>query len=103
MNAYTDFISELNRNAYTIVYFTGKSCSVCHSLLPKLKTLVEDKFKDARFIVVDVQETPEISGQLCVFTVPFILVFHFEKEVLRIRGNNALTIIENEIDRAMIK
>lgn len=100
---YDQFQQELRQSEYSVLYFQGKGCSVCHALLPKIENLVKSRFPEVKLHVIDLQEDPEISGQLCVFTVPFILVFNYDKECARIRGNNALTIIEKEIRHAIEK
>lgn len=64
-----------------VVYFSSEPCSVCHSVLPKLISLIDNYA--VSFVKIKADTQPEICGQLLVFTVPTILVFYDGKEILR--------------------
>lgn len=64
-----------------ILYFSSKSCSVCHAVFPQLMDLIQDH--PIQVAKVDVEEQMESAGQLMVFTVPTILIFQEGKEILR--------------------
>ena len=64
-----------------ILYFTSQDCNVCHAVFPKLMNLIDPQSIEVANISVN--EQVEIAGQLLVFTVPTILIFHEGKEILR--------------------
>jgi len=64
-----------------ILYFTSQDCNVCHAVFPKLMNLIDPQSIEVANISVN--EHVEITGQLLVFTVPTILIFHEGKEILR--------------------
>ena len=57
------------------------NCSVCEGLLPQVKAFQADF--PYPFYIVNVAKTPEIAGQLSLFTAPVVLLFNEGKEYVR--------------------
>jgi len=64
-----------------ILYFSSQDCNVCQAVFPKLMNLIDSQLIKVAKIYID--EHVEIAGQLLVFTVPTILIFHEGREILR--------------------
>ena len=63
------------------MYFSSDSCNVCHSVFPRLLDLMKDV--DFPIGKIDVNKNIEIAGQHLVFSIPSILIFNEDTEVLR--------------------
>ena len=81
VNSKSELDALINDSKPVILYFCSETCNVCHSVLPKLISIIEDL--PVSFIKVKADIQPEICGQLLVFTVPTILIFYEGKEILR--------------------
>jgi len=66
-----------------LLYFTGKTCNVCHALKPKLLTSVEENFPEVKLRVIDVEEETMVAGQHMVFTLPVVIIKYSGKEMYR--------------------
>lgn len=64
-----------------VMLFQTESCGVCPAIEPRLKDLLEDY--GLSYIAIDAGKYPEIAGQHQVFTVPTILVWSENREILR--------------------
>ncbi len=64
-----------------MLYFTTPDCAVCHAFLPKLLEAVEPY--EIGVVHVDASKYPELAGQHQVFTVPTVIVWADNKEMLR--------------------
>lgn len=82
-----------------LIYFTAPSCSVCESLLPKLKCLMGEKYQDIELQVIDVMRCPELAADLGVFTVPVVILTIEDKENERWIRSFGLIEIEGKLDR----
>lgn len=70
----TEIFEKIAKSPNLLVYFSFPGCSVCHALRPKIEKLLES-FAHVEFLYVNTHETPEVSGQYLVFTVPTIILF----------------------------
>lgn len=64
-----------------LLYFSTPNCSVCHAMLPKLLSALQDK--PTPIIEIDASVYPKIAGQQRIFVAPTVLVFYEGKEILR--------------------
>jgi len=71
----------LAKDKNQVLYFTTPNCSVCHAFLPKLLKALESYEID--LIKVDASKYPEMAGQHRIFTVPTVIVWAEDKEMLR--------------------
>ncbi|WP_026450330.1 thioredoxin family protein [Aequorivita capsosiphonis] len=65
------------------VYFSAHNCGVCHALRPKVEALFSKEFPAAKFIHIEIDKSPGVSGEYGVFSAPTLLVFFEGKEFLR--------------------
>jgi thioredoxin-like negative regulator of GroEL len=62
------------------LYLTRESCGPCHAVWPRVRTLFEN---DPRWKLerIDADASPELAGQLLVFSVPaLILILHGQEQ-----------------------
>lgn len=69
-------------NSFCLIYVSRKDCSVCHSLLPQIDHVLK-QFPAVKAIHVDADIVPEVASEFTIFTVPALLVFVNQKEVIR--------------------
>src|SRR5690554_1300720 len=65
------------------VYFSAPNCGVCHALRPKIEELFSEKFPSVKFVHVQIDKSPGISGEYSVFSAPTLLVIFEGNEFLR--------------------
>ncbi len=65
----------------TAVYLTTPGCGPCAAVRPWAEELFADPAWD--WVVVDTTSSPDIAGQLLVFSHPTLLLFAGEREVHR--------------------
>ncbi|WP_394907152.1 thioredoxin family protein [uncultured Mesonia sp.] len=82
-----------------LLYFSGKQCSVCHSLKPKIRAAVTENFPKMEFLEIAAEMHPEIAAHFQVFQVPCLLVFFNQKEYIRKGGNVSVHVFINEVER----
>ncbi len=73
----------LKDNIGVLVYFSNETCNVCKVLKPQIIDMLKEKYPKIPFYYVDISETPEISAQSQVFTIPTIVVYFDAKETIR--------------------
>jgi len=76
------FNDELKVTQIVGAYFTAPDCNVCESVRPEIIKQFET-LPDTNLIFVDCTESPDISGQYLVFTVPTLILFLEGKEFQR--------------------
>lgn len=82
-----------------IYYFTSTSCSVCKSLKPQIKNMVDNLFSEIVFEEYNIDENPEISGQKRIFSVPTIIIEVEGKEHLRFNRNLSIKELKDKTAR----
>ncbi len=87
----------LKTNRAVLLYFSGKACSVCHVLRPKIEDSLKENFPLIKPILVE--DSLEISTYFTVFSNPTIIVFFEGKEFKRYGRNISLDIFNSEINR----
>ncbi|SHE78688.1 Thioredoxin [Marinitoga hydrogenitolerans DSM 16785] len=79
-------------------YFANKTCRTCKGLWPKVEKLMKENKIELEYI--DVEEKPEISGQMLVFSVPtLVFIDEDNKEINRFYRNFGMQEIQAFIDR----
>lgn len=99
VNGKSELDELINDGKPIVLYFSSETCNVCHSVLPKLISIIGDL--PVLFIKVKADMQPEICGQLLVFTVPTILIFYEGKEILRESRFIDFNNIEKMLDRVI--
>ncbi|WMT39043.1 thioredoxin family protein [Paenibacillus sp. D2_2] len=72
----------IKEHGLSFLYVSRPDCSVCHAILPKLRSLL-DHFPQMELGQVNALEVEEIAGGLSIFTAPTLLLFVDGKEYLR--------------------
>tara|TARA_R110002050_G_scaffold166306_1_gene296791 strand:- start:283 stop:657 length:375 start_codon:yes stop_codon:yes gene_type:complete len=65
------------------VYFSAPNCGVCEALRPKVEEMLTSQFPAIKYVHVQIEKAPDISGTFGVFSAPTLLVFFEGKEFLR--------------------
>lgn len=91
------FQSEKASNEMALFYFSHDECNVCRVLKPKVDELVSEKFPNVKMYYVNTKQTPEVSGQFSIFSVPTILVFIDGRENIRKSRNIGLAELEDAL------
>ena len=94
----SEIFEKIEKTPNTLVYFSFPGCSVCVALLPKIEKLVKS-FADVEFLYVNTHETPEVSGQYLVFTVPTVILFSKGAEQKRWSRVFSVEDVESTLDR----
>ena len=80
-------------------YFTAQTCSVCDSLLPKIKSMLNQNFPQILLEVHSIEEQPKITAEFGVFTVPVALFTIDGKESERWVRSFGVVEIEEKLKR----
>jgi thiol-disulfide isomerase/thioredoxin len=70
----------VKRDKLSFIYFKNDKCSVCDSLFPQLKSII-DNWEEELF-VIDCNLNPEIAAQNLVLSVPALKVFYNNLELI---------------------
>src|SRR6056297_82944 len=90
--------SFIKSNNKCLIYFSSPSCSVCKSLLPKIKKLIKN-YESIKMAYVNIKDVPAVGGKYSIFTMPTILFFINGKETLRESRFISITDLKYKIER----
>ena len=90
--------SEITQSLGVLVYFSNDVCNVGKALMPKIELLVNEKFPRLNMVQVNTKETPDISAQHMIFTVPCIVVYMGGKEFLRESRNISVEALSSKLE-----
>ncbi len=82
-----------------LAYFSTDECNVCKILKPKIGELIQKQFPEIKLLYVNISETPDISAQQRIFSVPTICIYFDSKESIRKSRNISVSELEVEISR----
>ncbi len=89
----------LRSHPAVLVLFGSATCGACTALKPKLQMLLQDRFPLLVPVYVDCEQSPKLSAQEGVFTLPVVRVyFEGQRFVERVRVF-ALTALADDIQR----
>ncbi len=74
-------INSTTNKDFSIIIAKSHGCGVCDIAKMQLKTILKDY--DLPLYEVYIDDTPEYRGNHLVFTVPTVLIFSHNKELLR--------------------
>ena len=100
LSSYAEFSDVLSSNEAILLYLSSPSCSVCHALLPQVESLMTE-FSAVTMICADTAATPEIAGQLTVFSAPAIIFFIHGKELFRMARFVPIETLKENITNAL--
>lgn len=89
----------IENNPLVLIYFSGKKCSVCHSLQPKIEDLVNSQFSTVKMVVIPTDESPELVGRFRMFSVPAVLLFIEGREYIREIRNVSIPDLTQKIGK----
>ena len=90
--------SFIKSNNKCLIYFSSPSCSVCKSLLPKIKKLIKN-YESIKMAYVNIKDVPAVGGKYSIFTMPTILFFINGKETLRESRFISIPDLKSKIER----
>ena len=88
----------LTQEKFSFIFFSIPECSVCTSTFGKFEELSR-KYKGAKFTYINLTEHPDAKGFFSIFTVPVILVYSEEKELIREARFFHFEEIESKLDK----
>ncbi|MGG3450322.1 thioredoxin family protein [Domibacillus aminovorans] len=100
ISSYAEFSDVLSSNEAILLYISSPGCSVCHTLLPQVESLMAE-FSAVIVIHADTAATPEIAGQLTVFSAPAIIFFIHGKELFRMARFVPIETLKENITNAL--
>lgn len=72
-----------NNNNIIMVFVKGNDCGVCQAAEFRINNIMAKKFPKLKIYYLDITENPLFRGQHLIFTIPTILIFDKDKEILR--------------------
>lgn len=85
-----DTLNIINTGEPVLIYFSGKNCSVCDVLKPKIESEVTKHFKKMKIFEVKTELYKEIASHFTVFSIPTTLAFLDTKEFYRVGRNMSI-------------
>ncbi|WP_027109196.1 thioredoxin family protein [Lacticigenium naphthae] len=86
------------QNDLAFIFFYGTNCSVCHAVLPQIKPILE-KYPQIKTMQANIEEMPEISGEYTIFTIPVLLLFAENREVMRFARFVEMDKLDRQLDK----
>ena len=99
LNSIEEFENIKNTQKAFVLYITDGTCHVGENLAPKLEKLIADHFPKLKLYYSYTSNTPEISAQLSIFTVPTLLVYFDGKLYIQKSSTFSLQELATEIER----
>jgi thiol-disulfide isomerase/thioredoxin len=72
----------IKKDKFSFIFFSIPECKVCTSTLNSFKNLSR-KYKGSNFTYIDLSKHSDAKGFFSIFTVPAIIVYSEEKELIR--------------------
>jgi thiol-disulfide isomerase/thioredoxin len=98
LNNLDEIKSFIEKNEMALLYISSESCGVCKVIFPRLEVMLKF-FPDMKPARVDIDEVQAAAGEYIAFTIPCILVFVQNKEVIREARYINLDGIKEKVDR----
>ncbi len=92
-----DFAELLSKNSVVLVDFYAPWCGPCRAMEPSLKVLTKEFEGKVQIERINVDDSPELSSQMQISSIPLLVLFKNGKEVKRSLG----LISEQEIRNLM--
>ena len=88
------------RQSVEVLDFTGKGCSTC-IILDKALEEVIPKYKDVKFVKIDVDENENLTKQYEILSIPTLILFKNGKEIWRKNGSISKREVVRELDNVV--
>ena len=72
-----------NNEKLILVFGKGTNCSVCHAVENRVNTDLLAKFTNLDVYYINIDENPLFRGKHLVFSVPTLMLFDSNREILR--------------------
>ena len=99
LNSVKGFENIKNTQKAFVLYITDGTCNVGENIAPKLEKLIADHFPKLKLYYSYTSNTPEISAQLSIFTIPTLLVYFDGKLYIQKSSTFSLQELATEIER----
>ena len=99
LNSIEEFENIKNTQKAFVLYITDGTCNVGENIAPKLEKLISDHFSKLKLYYSYTSNTPEISAQLSIFTIPTLLVYFEGKLYIQKSRTFSLQELATEIER----
>ena len=99
LNSVEEFENIKNTQKAFVLFITDGTCHVGENIAPKLEKLIADHFPKLKLYYSYTSNTPEISAQLSIFTVPTLLVYFDGKLYIQKSRTFSLQELATEIER----
>ncbi len=93
-----DIHTLIHQNSLVILQFGSETCMPCHAIHQRIDCW-QKKYPDVLTRYVSIEEYPERTAQLAVFSVPAVLVYAEGHEALRETGYFSLDEILEKTER----
>ncbi len=94
-----EYEKTVSENPAVLVYFSSPSCSVCHSLKPKVFEAAAARYEKMVCEEVDISVSPEIGAKLNILAAPTVVIFLDGKEFVRKSRAFSVDGLLDEIER----
>ena len=99
LNSVEEFENIKNSQKAFVLYITNGTCNVGENIAPKLEKLIADHFPKLKLYYSYTSNTPKISAQLSIFTVPTLLVYFDGTLYIQKSRTFSLQELATEIER----
>ncbi|WP_156856084.1 thioredoxin family protein [Oceanobacillus sp. AG] len=90
-----DFIES---HPLSFLYISRTNCSVCHALLPKVQSLLEN-YPQIHPAHINADDVEAVAGRFSIFTIPVLLLFVEGKEYIREARIVHMDLLEEKLDK----
>lgn len=94
-----DILSKIKREPALLLYFKNDTCQPCKVLRVKVEELVNEKYPNIQFQVLNIEEHAGLVSALNILSSPTILLFLDGKEYLRGGIYTSIQELDSKISR----
>ncbi|WP_083963618.1 thioredoxin family protein [Spirochaeta cellobiosiphila] len=98
LNTLEDLNTIIQKSTFLFLYISNEDCGVCKTLKPKIINMLQ-KYENIDIYYVDTDIAPEIAAQLSVFTIPGMLFYIDQKEMIREARYVSIEELDSRINR----
>lgn len=94
-----EFQNRINTGNPVLIYFSGKNCSVCKVLKPKIEEEITKHYPKFKLFEVKTDISIELTAQCMIFSIPTIIIYFDKKEFKRYGRNISIPLFIDELKR----
>ncbi|HZW76981.1 MAG TPA: thioredoxin family protein [Flavobacteriaceae bacterium] len=99
IDGFQGFSEMLKDRQMVVFFFSTENCSVCTTLKPKIREMIEIHFPKMEFQTINLNDQPELTSVFGVYTAPTLLVYFEGKEYIRKSQNMGIDEVKEAIER----